>query len=555
MQVPFKWLRQLVELPISDTELVNLLPMKTIGTKDVTEDFVELDMKGYNRADLLSMRGVAYEVAALVNSKVNFQEPSDNDYVWVNQDLAEVSVEIIADTLCPFYCVAKIEGLKVEASSADDQKTLADAGMRSVNNIADITNLVMLEFGQPLHAFDAAHVSEESLIIRSANPDEKITTLDDKERVLNDSMLVIADKNQPVGIAGVMGGKDSEVNEKTETILLEAAIFAPKSLRKTSTDLGLNSEASKRFYHGLTKRRLMQALDAAIRQYQQMGGKLVGLTIKGDFQDIEQSIELRLSQVKRLIGIDIEGEQVEKILSSWNFKLDRLGDDKWQVIPPYWRQDCVIEADLIEEIARMYGYDQIPAKELPGQGIAKIDQSGMELVSQVKNLLVKLGLSEIQTYSFIPSAVIKALELQTDQLIKVANPISSETEYMRQDLWPNILDKVILNSKIDALVGIFEIGKVYQVNNGKVKESLRLSVGISGGESPIYELMSVLDQLSETVKYNYKYQRQNDKANFHPRKFAQLEQGIIGEVHPRVIDQLGGKQKIAIAEIDLLSNV
>jgi phenylalanyl-tRNA synthetase beta chain len=266
MKVSINWLKELVKINKPLSELIEEINMKTIGTKEVTDKFIELDMKGYNRADLLSMRGVAYEVASLLESEVQFKEPTEKDFIWAGKNLPGLDVEIKDEDASPFYALAKIEGLKVSPSPKPYEEKLEDSGFRSVNNIADITNLVMLEYGQPLHAFDADTVSEEKVIVRMARDGEEIKTLDGKLRKLTKSDLLITDPKKAIGIAGVMGGENTEVTDKTQTILLEAAIFTPKGLRKTATRLGLQSEASKRFYHGLTKRRLLQSLNAAVRE-------------------------------------------------------------------------------------------------------------------------------------------------------------------------------------------------------------------------------------------------------------------------------------------------
>src|SRR3989344_5361685 len=272
MKVSKNWLKELVEIKDID-QLVELLPLRTIATKEVTDDYIELDMKGYNRADLLSMRGIAYEVGAVTNSKVNFEEPKKSDYIWVEKSLDSTPVSIEDEELCQIQAVAKIEGLKVEHSKDRWVKKLSDSGMRSIDNITDVTNLIMLEYGHPLHAFDGATVKDETINVRRAKEGEEITTLDGKLRELTKDDLVLADTEKALDVAGVMGGKDTEIKDTTSTILLSASLFNPEMVRKTANRLKLQSEASKRFYHGLTAKRLLQALNAAIKMYQDLGGK------------------------------------------------------------------------------------------------------------------------------------------------------------------------------------------------------------------------------------------------------------------------------------------
>lgn len=258
MRVSMSWLKELVDLKIPLKEMIRLLPLRTVGLKEASQDSFELDMKGYNRADLLSMRGVAYEIAAITNSEVSFKE--NLDYIWEKLQLPAVETEVKDANLAPVYCLAKIEGLKVDKSSPDWIKKLNDSGMRTVNNIADVTNLIMLEYGQPLHAFNSNTVKDGKIIVRKASQEERIVTLDNKTRNLEAADLLITDPEKALGIAGVMGGKNSEVSDSTTTILLEAAIFDPVNLRNTATRLGLQSEAGKRFQHGLTKKKTTSSL-------------------------------------------------------------------------------------------------------------------------------------------------------------------------------------------------------------------------------------------------------------------------------------------------------
>jgi phenylalanyl-tRNA synthetase beta chain len=280
MLVPIAWLKELVEIKVSDSQLVHALSLKTVAAvKEVTKDYIELDLKGYNRPDFLAMRGLAYEVAAILGTKVLFTDPHESDFIWETKKLPKGLVEIEDTTLAPLYCVAKIEGLKVEKSNSEWIKKLTDSGMRSINNVTDVTNLMMLEHGQPLHAFDASKVESEKIVVRAAKAGEKIVTLDGKERVLDKQDLLIADQTKALGIAGVMGGLMSEVTDKTSTILLEAAVFDSTNIRRTAQRHSLFSEASRRFQHGINIRRLFYAFNDALTKYQELGGKVTAITI------------------------------------------------------------------------------------------------------------------------------------------------------------------------------------------------------------------------------------------------------------------------------------
>lgn len=565
MKVSIAWLKELVKINRPLKGLLHEIDMKTIGTKEVTDKFIELDMKGYNRADLLSLRGVAYEVASLLESDVKFEEPNETEFAWAGKKLPELKVEIKDEVASPFYALAKIEGLKVAPSDNDAKQKLEDSGQRSINNIADITNLIMLEYGQPLHAFDAKEVEGESVIVRKAKKGEEIITLDSKVRTLTKNDLLITDPKKPIGIAGVMGGENTEVTTKTQTILLEAAIFEPTALRKTATRLGMQSEASKRFYHGLTKKRLLQALDTAIKALEKSGGKLTALTIIDKYTDSQTQIKLRVAKTNSLIGLDFQDEEIKKLLSRLNFTVKEEKPRVFEVTRPYWRLDVNIEEDLIEEVARIYGYDRIPSKVLPGKIPEKIDQKLFELIDSLKKQLMHQGLSEIHTYSFYSTNVLNALGWDDDNkkyLIKLENPMSKETEYMRMNVWPNLTESSVSNNKHFEDVAIFEIGKTYLPGEkGQTSEKYVLAASlISGSDNPVVELIKIIlktfTALEIPIIFGDPKLQADAKRLFHPLKsksiiFEGKQIGGAAELHPQIADNFGAKQRIAICEIDL----
>lgn len=565
MKVSISWLKELVDLKVPLEETVELIPLRTIGTKEITPEYIELDMKGYNRADLLSMRGVAYEIASLTGSSVTFDELKENEYIWYGKNLPKTRIKVQDSKLCPLYCIAKIDNLKVSLSNPAIAKKLRGSGIRAVNNVADITNLIMLEYGQPLHAFDAARIRDETLIVRRAQEDEEIMTLDAKVRKLSSSDLLITDPEKAVGIAGVMGGKNSEVTDMTTSILLESAIFDGANLRKTANRLNLPSEASKRFQHGLTRKRLLEALDAAIRVYQSLGGKLTALSIVGETEDPIKKIRLTKQKIYSLIGVEIPEVDVKKYLEKLNFQLDPKGKGVWEVTVPYFRLDIEIEEDLIEEVARMYGYEKIPAKELPGQIPPKIDQSLFKLIYKLKTTLVNLGLTEVQTYSFYSSKVINDLRLKIDDLVKIQNPISSETEYMRNFIFPNLLEVVAKNLKQGfSDIAIFELGKIYdQIKGSRPKESYSLTLALTNQtDNPLAELNLILRNLSKKIdlEVNIELDQAPEiiKHLSHPKRFLKIsfhgnKIGGLAEIHPRILDKFGIDKRVAILEINLKS--
>lgn len=539
MKISLSWLKELIDFDLTPKQLAEKLSLRSIGVKQVTDDYIELDLT-YNRGDLLSLRGVAREVATIANSKVNFEE------ITPKYDLPKLQVKVDNEKLCPLYVIAKIENLKVEQSPAAWVKKLSDCGIRTVNNIADVTNLVMLEFGQPMHAFDVAKVREETLVVRVAKTGEKLTTLDGKVRNLDKEDLLIADTQKPLGLAGVMGGKDSEVSPSTTTILLEAAIFDPVTIRRTSKRYGLYSEASKRFQHGLTKTNLLQALVAAIKIYESLGGELTALSLEGDLQEKPKTIQLTQQKINSLLGVGISADVVESSLQSLGFHL-REDRTNWEVTVPFWRLDVNIEEDLIEEVARMYGYDKINPLPLSEEKCEDLDQTLPQYIYNLKVKLKEIGLTEVQTYSFYSTAVLEALGINKTNLVKIANPISSETEYLRDQLWPNLVEVVGKNLRKGYKdIGLFEIGKIYcKDEDNNLKEADRLSIALMNNtDNPLEELY----QLVQSLSLHLPGVELNHQELFHPNRFLA---GGLAEVHLRVLNKLGIEKRVAVMEIEL----
>ncbi len=558
MKVSLSWLKELVDIKLSAKKLADQLSLISIGVKEFTDDFLELDLT-YNRGDLLSLRGVAREVTAITNSKLLFSTDTSSQ----GEKLPGTPVKIADVNLSAVQCVAKITGLRVAKSPEAWVKKLADCGMRTVNNIADVTNLIMLEYGQPLHAFDQTRVKDETINVRYANPGETLVTLDGKLRKLESSDIVLADTEKALDVAGIMGGQDTEIKNSTTTILLSASLFNPNLVRKTAQRLALHSEASKRFQHGLTKTSLLQALTAAIKMYEGLGGKLTALALTGDFEDNPKILALSQHKLNSLIGIDIPANQVESSLQSLGFTLAShlsSGGLKWKVTVPYWRLDINIEEDLIEEVARMYGYEKIPAQPLEGAVPEKLDESLQNLIYDLKTALKNAGLTEVQTYSFYSSNIIENLKLEIKNLVKIANPLSSETQYLRQSIWPNLLEVVERNLKHGfSDIAVFEIGKAYYVEKDLPKEEYRLSIVLCNGtDNPLSELYQVVQNVWKILKdvMVTKVDPKNLAANLcHPNRYFELERngkqiGGLSEIHLKILNKLGIEKRVAIMEVE-----
>lgn len=555
MKISLKWLKELVEYNLSAKELAEQLSLKSIGVKSVTDDFIELDLT-YNRGDLLSLRGIAVEVSAITNSNIKFSLEHPKNFPWDNiQDKVNVKVE--DEKLCPIYCIAKIEGLKVEHSNETWVKKLSDCGIRSINNIADITNLVMIEYGQPMHSFDADKV-RGCVRVRVAKENEKHKTLDGKERILSREDLVIADEEKVIGLAGVMGGENTEISSSTSNLLLEAAIFDPSVNRTTSKRHGLYSDASKRFQHGLNKITLIQAFVKAIKMYEQLGGKLTGIALVGDLNEPKKNVLLNQINLENLLGINVDSKYIED-LKKLQFNPVNTGNGNWEVEPNYQRLDIKIEEDLIEEVARIYGYEKIKDKPLIQKTIPPLDQSLPNFIYNLKQKLKEIGLTEVQTYSFYSSTVLQGLKspkLDINDLIKIANPISTETEYLRMDIWPNLVEVIGKNIKKGYKdIGIFEIGKIYfRDDEKKPSEKYTLSIALmNNSDNPIEELITLIQKLNLDIKIT---QPKETSTLFHPKRIVDIFKdnkriGGAGEIHLRLLNKLGIEKRVAVLEINL----
>ncbi len=555
MKVSLSWLKELVDFNLTPQQLADQLSLKSIGVKQVTNDFIELDLT-YNRGDLLSLRGAAYEVAAITGSKIKFK---DQKFAWEDQNLPQAKVQIENEGLAPIYCIAKIENLKVKHSDDSWVKKLSEAGIRSINNLADITNLMMIEYGQPMHAFDGKKVQNETIVVRTAQKGEELLTLDGKTRKLDPADLLIADSQKPLGLAGIMGGKDSEISDSTTTVLLEAAIFNPTSNRASSKRHGLYSDASKRFQHGLSPKRLLQALDAAIKMYQDLGGTLTAITLIGNFDKEERKLNLNIQKTNDLIGLTLSQETIISCLEKLNFEIKNVDEENLEATIPYFRLDIQIEEDLIEEVARMYGYEKIEGITLVNEEIPSIDQSLPKFIYDLKLKLKELGLTETQTYSFYSSTVLESIQspkLDKNDLIKIANPISSETEYLRMDLWPNLVEAVGKNIKKGYKdMGIFEIGKIYFKNpEGKTGEKYTLSLALmNGSDNPLEELIAIIEKLDLEIEL---VESREASTLFHPKRILDIKKnedriGGAGEIHLKLLNQLEIEQRVAVIELNL----
>ena len=408
----------------------------------------------------------------------------------------QLKIEVENKKDCPLYIAKIIEGVKVGPSPDWLKKRLELVGCRSVNNIVDITNYVLFEYGEPLHAFDLDKLSPDAIIVRRAKANEKIVTIDGEQRMLNSDILVIADKEKPAAIAGIMGGKDTQVSGSTKNILLEAAVFNPLIIRRARQATGLQSESAYRFERSVNPDIVENASWRAVELIHNIsGGKCILSKSSGMPKSKSRNIALSSPTVNKILGTDITAAGIKKILNSLDFKAKAKGENNLSVGIPSHRQDVNLEIDLIEEISRIHGYENIP-KTLPMVAPQVSLTETRDLVSLVKNILVGLGLNEVITYSLIDKELLRIFGWeQASAEIEITNPLSEEQEILRPNLSPSLIRCVArnINQKQDY-INIFEIAKVFSAN--PPKEELVLGIALCGRRSLLLEQGSIKDPVT-----------------------------------------------------------
>lgn len=528
---------------------------------------LEFDIKG-PFAHLYSVFGVAREVSALLDVPLR-REPlraAETFPAQLSTNPDFVYLEIADPDLCPRYSAAFIRGVRIAPSPFWMQMRLRLAGMRPISNVVDITNYVMLELGQPLHAFDYARLrprpgdSRPAIIVRRARPGEQMTTLDGILRTFDGEMLLITDGGGPVAVAGVMGGLESEVTQETTDVLLESANFHFLSIRRTSRLLGLSSEASQRFGRQVDPELTVPAaLRAALLMAQLAGGTVA--SVVGDLYPGHQPrrvLELLPTEVTRILGVEVSTKEMVRILSALDFAVQQREDGCLQVTVPSHRPDVTRPVDLVEEIARIWGYDRFPTTLLRDELPPQRPNPRLECAERVRDLLVGCGLDEVITYSLVDIADEGKLRPQgpppdPSRYLRLKNPLSADRAYLRQTLLPSLLQTLRDNLRFQERVAIFEIGAVYLPVEGETlpQEPLRLGVVMAGPREPrswlpdrqsapfdFYDLKGVVEALLSGLGLTGTFERGQHPA-FHPGRCAQVSVsgaslGVMGEIHPLV---------------------
>jgi phenylalanyl-tRNA synthetase beta chain len=583
------------ELGLSDDhEGILLLPDDApvgVPLRDYLGDVVfDIDLTP-NLARALSVLGVAREVAALTGAPLHIPSFELETAGPSIEGRARVTVE--TPDLCPRFTATLIEGVRVGSAPLWMQRRLLLAGMRPINNIVDISNYVMLELGEPSHAFDADKVAGQHLVVRQARPGERLVTLDGKEHELTPDRLLVCDPTCPLGIAGVMGGLSSEVSEQTTRVLLEAAIWEPTTIRRAAQALRLPSEASRRFERGVDYELPPLMQRRALGLIQQISP---GAVVAQGMIDVysrpwkPRVLHLPPSEIARIVGIELSAQEIAGLLRPLGFGCEVAGDPPVvRVDVPSFRQDVAILADLCEEVARMYGYDRVPETLLSGDLPEQRSNPSLELEQKVRDLLAGSGLDEAITYSLTNmESVAKLNPRDADAALhlRLSNPITLEREYMRRSLLPTLLEALALNLREQERVLLFEIGRAYLPRAGQTlpDEPLRLALALAGLREPLswltpnptpmdfFDLKGIVEELLDRLNIRHKVQfvPLRDDPRLHPGRAAQLILraegdrtsqdkpppssilGVLGELHPDARERLELEApRVLAAELEL----
>ncbi|GAA0863340.1 phenylalanine--tRNA ligase subunit beta [Paraclostridium tenue] len=524
----------------------------------INDALIEFEITS-NRPDCRSILGIAREAAVTLGKELKFPE------IKVNGSDEEMQFEIDVQTdLCKRYCGKIVKDVKVGPSPYWMQRRLIEAGMRPINNIVDITNYVMLELGQPLHAFDLDDIKYNKMTVKLAQEGEKFTTLDGVERILTSDMLVIGNKDKTLDLAGIMGGENSEVKDTTTSIFLEGASFAKENIRATSKKLSLRTEASSRFEKGIDVNLTEVAVNRACQLIEELGcGRVLnGMLDYYPKKEEVQKITANPERINKLLGVNVPMDQFINILERLEFKCNLISSDKLELEVPSFRLDITEDADILEEIARIYGYDNIPSATLEGNATAGVKTEKQKFIDDIKFNSIAVGLNEILTYSFVSPRGVDKINLAQDderrEFVKIINPLGEETSVMRTTLIPNMIDVISTNlsHKVEEAYA-FECGNTFKPQEGLPVETKKMSIGMYGKDVDFFALKGTVETILNNVGFKgYEIEPETKNLTFHPGRCAKLVYnniciGTFGELHPDVLENYDLNQRVYIAEINV----
>jgi len=528
-----------------------------------------------NRSDCLSMIGIAREAAALTGKKMKMPDVKVRESA---QDVSLLSSVTIEDAdLCPRYTARLIQNVTIGGTPVWMKTRLEAAGLRAINNVVDVTNFVMLEMGQPLHAFDFRFLEEGRIVVRKSKPGEEFISLDEKSRLLPENTLLICDGKKPVAIAGIMGGLNSEVKEDTRTILLESAYFNPASIRRSSRRLGMPTDAAFRFERGIDPEGVVRALDRAAQLIAELSGGEVCRNYLDEYPAKIKAVEnipLRMDRVRQVIGARVPAREAVRILKSIGMALRREGKGAYRVTPPSFRVDIEREIDLIEEIARLYGYDRVPST-LPSVSVSEAETvPRLALEERIRQLMTGAGYSEIINYSFSSPDSAEALGLSPEderrRFVVIKNPLTEDQSIMRTTLAYGLLEtlkKNLYNASFN--LKLFEIGRTFfKRHDGELPEEKNILAALAAGKAAddlwgskvsvdFYDLKGSLENIFQDLKLDScRCRTETSEPFLHPGQscgvyIGDVRVGFLGKAHPEVLKKMDIRSDAYLFEINL----
>ncbi len=537
-------------------DIVEILKLK--------EEIIDFEITP-NRPDCLSIEGLGRETAVSLGKEFkNPRKNIDELNITDKEELEGLRVDITAPDLCYRYIARVIKDVKIAPSPEWMVRRLKACGVKSINNIVDITNYVMLEMGQPMHAFDINSIEGKHITVRRAKNGEKITTLDEQERELDENNLVIADENKAVAIAGVMGGINSGITNDTKNVVFESATFNGGNIRKTAKKVGLRTESSSRFEKGLSAENALRAVNRAVELAELIGA---GKAIEGkiDVYPTKQKInkiKLDVPRINSLLGTNISKQEMIDILEKLEIKVEND-----VAIAPYFRMDLEFVADLAEEIVRFYGYDKLETTLIKADTTLGIKNKEQKIEQKIKEVLVNSGLSEIYTYGFVSEKDLEKAKINTElkkNAIIVQNPLSEDYKLMRPTTIPSMMQILATNAnKKNISAKLFDLSRNYrninnQVESGEVplQENI-LTIGVYGDDTDFYSLKGMIENILESISVNrYDIEKETKNESYHPGRCANLKVGTdtiatFGEVHPEVLENYGINKRAYLAELNI----
>ncbi len=567
MKAPLKWLREYVELPAKTADLAKLLTHSGTKAEGIQQkngtDVLSLEITT-NRPDCLSLLGIAAEIGAVTHRRVT--APKVTVPKALTKNLQPLHIEIQDNKACPRYLGRVFDKVEVRPSPEWLVRYLPWMDQKPINNVVDVTNFCLYEMGQPLHAFDYDKLKGRRIVVRRAKKGEKILAIDGNEYALDERILVIADAERPVAIAGIMGGKDTEVTERTKRVVLESAEFDPILVRRASRLLKLSSESSYRFERTVDPRRVREASDRAAALFCELAGAVIASHLKETGKGKPPKgvwIRLRLPRLNETLGHKIPTAKIVKILSYLGFKVKRVSKKEIKAKTLLQRKDIRREIDLVEEIIRIYGFDRIPETIPATRHEIRADDSEKEyrLLRQLRESLVSQGLYEAVTLSLVSERVLKNARLDKLEFIRVANPLSAEQEILRPSGLPGLLGAIAHNvNRKEKDIGFFEIAKRYLGSN----EENVLSIAVTGlvnaswetkQTSSVYYLKGIVENVFELLRKKApRWTEENTGPSFDGGLALTADDaraGMLGAVHADVAREWDIRQPVFFAEIDL----